>query len=72
MILTIESPLTSLVGSKGSYFLLLNFSNSSLNSSNILTTRALNALPLTPPISTFSSLSNSNAVLNKSFQVKLI
>ena len=60
---------TLLSGSNGSYFLFENFSNSSLNSSKILTMRALKALPFTPPISTFSSLSKSIADRNKSFKL---
>lgn len=35
-------------GSNGSYFLLLIFSNSSLNCSKIFNTNALSVLPLTP------------------------
>jgi hypothetical protein len=64
----LEKLITFPSGSNGSYFLFENFSNSSLNSSKILKTRALNALPFTPPISTFSSLKKSIDEWKSSFE----
>jgi hypothetical protein len=57
--------------SNGLYFLSVNFSNSNLNSSYILKSFEVKSLPLAPPISIFSSLRNSCAVLNKFLKKKI-